>query len=195
MEVDAARHTDAPAGHVAFRDVKERARRRLSSLGFSYVRRKASPGTGVSGIVPRVGSGRVGPAFSTPCAWPSGSGRLPSASRQSPHKRSSRFPSRGVDAGYSMRGGAHGDNFCFRSARNGLPHVVAHPNQRLTHRHEACYLGNSNGVTYEPNRQTNAQHLAAGHIESMSVACSQCDLDALVGRVQQRRHGDRQYVR
>ena len=78
---------------VASGDVKERARRRLSPLGFSSMRRKAPPGTGFSGIVPRFGSGSVGLPISTPCAWPKGLKRPPSLSRQSPRKRSSRFPS------------------------------------------------------------------------------------------------------
>ena len=85
-------------------DIKERARRRLSSLGFSNTRRKTSPGTGVSGIVPRVGRGRVGPPFSTPCAWPRGLRRLPSPSRQSPRQRSSRFPSTAELTGGIVRG-------------------------------------------------------------------------------------------
>ena len=52
---------------------------------------------------------RVGPPVSTPCAWPRGLRRPSSPSRQSPHKRSSRFPSRGVDGRHSMRGGERGD--------------------------------------------------------------------------------------
>ena len=73
------------------------------------MRRRTPPGTGISGIVPRFGSGLVGLPVSTPCAWPKGLRRLPSLSRQSPHKRSSRFPSRGVDRDYSRGREGRGD--------------------------------------------------------------------------------------
>src|SRR6218665_1148309 len=87
---------------------------------FVYMRRYPPPGTGFSGIVPRVGRGKVGPPLSTPCAWPKGLKRPPSLSRQSPHKRSSRFPSRGVDGGIVCGVEGAGISVNFRSLRKDL---------------------------------------------------------------------------